>query len=80
VAAPTTGASGAVAVPTGLRGRTSGLEHAITAVTGVPGRAKDKPETPRLRDGAESAESLDAEAFEAESAGTGMVTSRSPRA
>jgi hypothetical protein len=74
VALPSTGASGAVAVPTGLRGRNSGLEHAITAVTGIAGRAKDKPPM-RVEP-----EPLDAEAFEAEDAGAGMVTARPPRA
>ena len=67
------GASGSVAVPSGLAGRTAGANRK-TVVTGVPqGR---KRETLRLRD--EADQQLDTEAFDTTDAGSGVVSGRPP--
>ncbi|TDQ04920.1 hypothetical protein [Labedaea rhizosphaerae] len=67
------GASGSVAVPSGLAGRTAGANRK-TVITGVPqGRQR---ETLRLRD--ESDQQLDTEAFDTPGAGSGVVSGRPP--
>jgi hypothetical protein len=66
------GASGSVAVPTGLAGRTAGANRK-TVITGVPqGR---KRETLKLRD---EADQLDNEVFDTPDAGSGVVSARPP--
>jgi hypothetical protein len=67
------GASGSVAVPNGLAGRTAGANRR-TVITGVPqGRER---ETLRLRD--EADHQLDNEVFDTPDAGSGVVSARPP--
>jgi uncharacterized protein YukE len=67
------GASGSVAVPNGLAGRTAGADRR-TVITGVPqGRER---ETLRLRD--EADHQLDNEVFDTPDAGSGVVSVRPP--
>lgn len=71
------GASGSVAVPSGLAGRTGG-ENRKTVITGVPEGRRGKRETLRLRDEADA--QLDTEAFDTPDGGSGVVAARPPRA
>jgi hypothetical protein len=64
--------SGAVAVPAGLQGRTSGTESTTGAVAGVirPGEQRAK------RSASDEDEPLDADVFQIPQAGTGIVITR----